>query len=598
MCGIVGYVGERNAIPLLLEGLKRLEYRGYDSAGIAFIDNGNVVLRKTVGKLKNLESIFGDSSFNTHVGIGHTRWATHGKPSYINSHPHCDCTGRIVVVHNGIIENYSSLKRELVADGHALLSETDTEVIAHLIERNLKDGNLLKAIISALREVKGTYALAIISSSDPDKIVAVRKGSPLVIGKGNGEYILASDIPAILTCTKDAIFINENELVILDKKNGIRIIDLENGYDREEEIHRIPWDSELAEKGGYPHFMLKEIHEQPNAVGNTYRGKIDLHSGGIRWHELNLTVEEINRLSRIQLISCGTSWHASLIGKFLIEKIARIPVDADLASEFRYRDVILDRDNLTIGITQSGETADTLEAMRKAKEVCFKVLTICNVVGSTAARESDGVIYTHAGPEIGVASTKTFISQIVALYLFALFLGKVRGLLNKDQFSQMMNELATIPNKICQVLANEKEIERLANLYWKKRSFFFLGRGIMFPIALEGALKLKEISYIHAEGHAGGEMKHGSIALVDRNMVVVSLIPLNSIYDKMLGNIEEIKARDGKVIALCSQGDNEIKERRTAYFIFPRQMNCFRRFYLQFPYSFLPITLPKIEGAT
>jgi glucosamine--fructose-6-phosphate aminotransferase (isomerizing) len=569
MCGIVGYIGHRNAVPLLLEGLRRLEYRGYDSAGIAFLENGNVVLRKTLGKLKNLESMIENSFYESHVGIGHTRWATHGKPSDINSHPHSDCTGKIAVVHNGIIENYSVIKKSLIADGHTLLSETDTEVIAHLIERKLKDGNLLKAITSALREIKGTYALAIMSSAEPDKIIAARRGSPLVIGKGNGEYIIASDLPAILTCTNDAIFVNENELVILDRINGLKIVNLENGYDREQNIYKIPWDSELAEKSGYEHFMLKEIHEQSQAARNTYSGKINLDDGRIQWDEINLTVEEINNISKIHLVSCGTSWHASLVGKFIIEKIAKIPVEVDLASEFRYRDVILDKNVLTIGITQSGETADTLEAMRKAKKVCFKVLSICNVVGSTATRESGGVIYTHAGPEIGVASTKAFTSQIVALYLFALYLGKIRGLMSMIQFREMMDELAAIPEKINHVLAKEREIEHLANLYWKKKSFFFLGRGIMYPIALEGALKLKELSYLHAEGYAGGEMKHGPIALVDRKMVVVSLIPLNSIYEKMLSNIEEVKARDGRVIAISSQGDNEIKDKVDNVFYIP-----------------------------
>ena len=596
MCGIVGYIGKRNAVPLLLEGLRRLEYRGYDSAGIAFIENGNVVLRKRLGKLKNLESMLENSFYDTHVGIGHTRWATHGKPSDINSHPHSDCTGKIAVVHNGIIENFSLLKKSLIADGHTLLSETDTEVIAHLIERKLEDGNLLKAITSALSEIKGTYALAIVSSTDPDKIIAARRGSPLVIGKGNGEYILASDLPAILICTKDAIFVKENELVILDKKNGIKIINLENGYNREENIYKIPWDSELAEKSGYPHFMLKEIHEQSQAARNTYSGKINLDNGRIQWDEINLTIEEINNISKIHLVSCGTSWHASLVGKFIIEKIARIPVEVDLASEFRYRDVILDKNVLTIGITQSGETADTLEAMRKAKKVCFKVLSICNVVGSTATRESGGVIYTHAGPEIGVASTKAFTSQVVALYLLALYLGKIRGLMSMIQFREMMDELAAIPEKINLVLAKEREIEHLANLYWKKKSFFFLGRGIMYPIALEGALKLKELSYLHAEGYAGGEMKHGPIALVDRKMVVVSLIPLNSIYEKMLSNIEEVKARDGKVIAISSQGDNEIKDKVDNVFYIPKTNDQLSPLLFNIPLQLFAYHIAKKRG--
>ena len=572
MCGIVGYIGRQNAIPILVEGLRRLEYRGYDSAGVAFYKNGNnnIVLRKAAGKLSNLESILERDKCESYIGIGHTRWATHGKPTEANAHPHSDCFGKVAVVHNGIIENYHSLKRMLISEGHVFRSETDTEVIAHLIEKHLHNGNLVEAVKRALNVIEGTYALAIISSIDSEKIIAARQGSPLIIGQGRKEYILASDVPAILSHTKDVIFVNDGELVVLCE-NGVEIMDLKDGNRRPKEIHQIPWDSKLAEKGGYPHFMLKEIQEQPQAVRNTsYSGRMIFDEGKVEWKEIGLSCEEIKRVSRIYLVACGTSWHASLIGKFMIETLARIPVEVDLASEFRYRAPIIDEATLTIGITQSGETADTLGAIRKAKESGSRILAICNVVGSSITREADGVIYTHAGPEIGVASTKAFTSQLVALYMFALYLGRIRGLISSSHFFEMMYELKVIPEKIESILLREEKIKELANLLYKKDSFFFLGRGIMYPIALEGALKLKEISYIRAEGYAGGEMKHGPIALIDKDTVVVALIPSNSIYEKMLGNIEEVKARDGVVIAIATQGDEGIREKAEHVFYIPK----------------------------
>jgi glucosamine--fructose-6-phosphate aminotransferase (isomerizing) len=595
MCGIVGYIGERNAVPVLVEGLRRLEYRGYDSAGVAFYENGSIVLRKTVGKLANLESLLRDCNYKSHIGIGHTRWATHGKPTDVNAHPHCDCSGKLMVVHNGIIENYSSLKRELIQEGHIFCSETDTEVIAHLIEKYLYDGNLLEAVRRALAEVQGTYAIAVICGASPDRIIGARRGSPLIIGRGKGEYILASDVPAILSYTKDAIFVNDNEVVVLSK-NGVEIMDLENGYRRPEKVYQIPWDAELAEKSGYPHFMLKEVHEQPQAVRNTRSGNIIVDEEKIEWEGINLSYDEIKKISRIYFVSCGTSWHASLVGKFMIEALARIPVEVDLASEFRYRTPIIDDTTLTIAITQSGETADTLGAMKKAKESGSKLLAICNVVGSSATREADGVIYTHAGPEIGVASTKAFTSQLVALYLLALYLGRVRGLIDSALFREMVAELDLIPEKIKEVLEKEKEIEQLAGLYWQKESFFFLGRNITYPIALEGALKLKEISYIHAEGYAGGEMKHGPIALVDKDMVIVSLIPRNFVYEKMLGNIEEVKARDGIVIAIATQGDEEIREKADHVFYVPKANDFLTPVLLTVPLQLLAYHIARRRG--
>ena len=595
MCGIVGYIGKRNAVPILIEGLRRLEYRGYDSTGIAFYENGNIVLRKTAGKLANLESIIRDHNYESHLGIGHTRWATHGKPTDINAHPHSDCSGKVMVVHNGIIENYLSLKKTLIAEGHVFRSETDTEVIAHLIERYLHDGNLLEAVRKALHKVKGTYALAVISNADPDKIIAARKGSPLIIGWGKEEYLLASDVPAILNYTKDAIFLNDNEVVVLHK-NGVEITDLENGYFRPERIYQIPWNPELAEKNGYPHFMLKEIHEQPQAIRNTCSGRINLDKGKVCWDEVDLSREEIRKISTIYMVSCGTSWHASLVGKFMIEALAQIPVEVDLGSEFRYRTPIIKGATLTIGVTQSGETADTLGAMRRAKESGSRVLVICNVVGSSATREAGGVIYTHAGLEIGVASTKSFTSQIVAFYLFALYLGRIKGLISRSLFCEMMAELAAIPGKLEEVLRKEKKIEQFANLYWEKKNFVFLGRGITYPIALEGALKLKEISYIQAEGYAGGEMKHGPIALVDKDMVVVSLIPRNFIYEKMLGNIEEVKARDGIVIAIANQGDEEIREKADHVFYVPKSNDFLTPILFTIPLQLLAYHIARKRG--
>ncbi|MGH7900859.1 MAG: glutamine--fructose-6-phosphate transaminase (isomerizing) [Thermodesulfobacteriota bacterium] len=595
MCGIVGYVGSNNAVPILIEGLRRLEYRGYDSAGIAFYEDGNMVLKKTVGKLANLESVLRERKYESHLGIGHTRWATHGRPTEVNSHPHSDCHGNLMVVHNGIIENYSLLKKVLISEGHIFRSQTDTEVIAHLIERYLNNGNLSEAVRRALGEVEGTYAIAVISSSNPDTIVAARKGSPIIIGRGDKEYILASDVPAILNITKDAIFVNDNELVVI-REDGTQITDLETGASREESIYQIPWDTALAEKGGYAHFMLKEIHEQPRAVKNTFSGRINVSKDKVHWEELGFTAEELRRISRIYIVSCGTSWHASLVGKSMIEAFARVPVEVDLASEFRYRPQLIGDDTLTIGITQSGETADTLGAIRKAKEEGSKVLIICNVVGSTATREADGVIYTHAGPEIGVASTKAFTSQLVALCLFAGYLGRARELISYSAFSQILTELASIPDKIESILEKEDEIKRLAELYWEKRDYFFLGRGIVYPIALEGALKLKEISYLHAEGYAGGEMKHGPIALVDKDMVVVALIPHNSVYEKMLGNIEEVKARDASVIAITDDECEEMIEKADHVFYVPKTADFLRPVLFAIPLQLFAYYIARNRG--
>ncbi|GIW47838.1 MAG: glutamine--fructose-6-phosphate aminotransferase [isomerizing] [Deltaproteobacteria bacterium] len=597
MCGIVGYIGDRNAIPILLEGLKRLEYRGYDSAGIAFYENGGIVVKKTVGKLSNLESKINGQEYISTIGIGHTRWATHGRPTEINAHPHCDCSGRVVVVHNGIIENHALLRDALASEGHVFSSQTDTEVVSHLIEKYLVEcKDLRDAVLRALGEIKGTFALAVISNLNPDKMVVARRSSPLVIGCGRGEYFVASDVTPLLRYTRDAIFLDDNEIAVLDK-NGLEVFDVESGCRKQKSTYHVTWDADLAEKNGYPHFMLKEIHEQPQAIRNTWSG-ITLVDGkyGPEWRDLNLSRDEILNMSRIYLVACGTSWHASLIGKFMIESLARIPVEVDLASEFRYRSPLIDNRTLTIGITQSGETADTLGAMRKAKAEGSKVLTICNVVESSATREADGVIYTHAGPEIGVASTKAFTSQLVALYMFALFLGRVRGLVSDILFCKFISELKKIPESIEKVIERESEIENLANLYWERKNFLFLGRGVTYPVALEGALKLKEISYIHAEGYAGGEMKHGPIALIDEDMVVVALVPRNSIYEKMLGNVEEVKAREGTVIALTTLGDRYLRSKVDHVFYVPKSNDLLTPILYTVPLQLLAYYIARNRG--
>ncbi|MER3445410.1 MAG: glutamine--fructose-6-phosphate transaminase (isomerizing) [Candidatus Dadabacteria bacterium] len=594
MCGIVGYIGEQMAVPILVDGLRKLEYRGYDSAGIAFYEDGQIILKRAVGKLSNLENVLNGRVYTSHVGIGHTRWATHGKPCEINAHPHGDCQGKIMVVHNGIIENYLSLKRMLISEGHVFRSETDTEVISHLIEK-YSNGNLAPAVRRALREIKGTFAIGVISSDSPGMIVAARRGSPLIVGRGKREYFLASDVPAILRYTKDAIYVSDNEMVVLDG-NGVEVTDIDDGCFKYKTIHQIPWSAEVAEKNGYPHFMLKEIHEQPQSVKNTYSGRFALDKEGVLWEEINLPQEQIRDISRIYIVSCGTSWHASLVGKHIIESLARIPVEVDLASEFRYRDAIMDKNTLTIGITQSGETADTLGAIRRAKECGSTVLVICNVVGSSATREADGVIYTHAGPEIGVASTKAFTSQLVALYLLAIYIGRVRGTVSHTMMCNMMDELGTIPTKIEDILKRERELEGIANLFWDRKGFLFLGRGVAYPIALEGALKLKEISYIHAQGYAAGEMKHGPIALVDRDMVVVCLVPDNRLREKMLGNIEEVRARDGIVVSIATEGDEEIRDKSDHVFYVPRTEEFLSPILFTVPLQLLAYHIAKKRG--
>ena len=554
MCGIVGYIGQKKVSTVLLDGLRRLEYRGYDSAGIAVIDGSRIQVVRSAGKLRELEENLRLTSLDGNYGLGHTRWATHGRPTEENAHPHRDCTGSLVVVHNGIIENYKDLKRELIAGGHSFKTETDTEVIAHLIEEACRtDGAPLEdGVRRAVPRLQGSYAFAAICTRDPQKIVATRNGPPLVVGLGKDEYFVASDIPAILHHTRDVFFLDDREVAVVTD-SGVVITDGQ-GTPVAKRSQRITWDPIMAEKAGFKHFMLKEIYEQPRAIRDTMLGRVSQDSGQIFLDDMEITAEEFRSCRKLHIVACGTSWHAALVGKFMIETLTRLPVEVDIASEFRYRNPILEKDHLVMVITQSGETADTIAAQREARRQGIKTLAICNVVGSMVTREAQGVIYTHAGPEIGVASTKAFTAQIVALHLFALHLGLLRGSLTADESKEHIKSLLHIPTQLEQVLALDPHIEEIAKDLFRAPDFLYLGRGINYPIALEGALKLKEISYIHAEGYPAGEMKHGPIALIDRNMPIVALVFGDVLYDKMMANIEEAQARDGQIVIITRDG--------------------------------------------
>ncbi|HUJ80365.1 MAG TPA: glutamine--fructose-6-phosphate transaminase (isomerizing) [Candidatus Acidoferrales bacterium] len=561
MCGIVGYIGPKRVVPLILDGLKRLEYRGYDSAGIAVVgENGKMEIRRAPGKLRNLEESIRTTPMDGVYGIGHTRWATHGRPTEENAHPHRDCTGQIVVVHNGIIENYIELKKQLLAEGHKFVTETDTEIIAHLIEKFSKDAPLEDAVRKAVKAMTGAYALVALSAKDPNKIVAARLGPPIVVGLGDHEFFVASDIPAILAHTRSVFFLGDGEMAVLTSQ-GVQLCDFESHPIKRAAQH-ITWDPIMAEKGGFKHFMQKEIFEQPRAVRDTLLGRISQETGKVFLDEMDISEQEFRSFTNVKIVGCGTSWHAGLAGKFMIEQLAQIPVEVDYASEFRYRDPIVDKSSLMIAISQSGETADTLAAEREARQKGSKVVSICNVVGSMLTRESSGTIYTHAGPEIGVASTKAFTGQLTALLLTALYLGQVRGKLANSASQKLMQELTRIPHKIETILQHDAQIEDLARQLFRHTDFLYLGRGIHYPIALEGALKLKEISYIHAEGYPAGEMKHGPNALIDENLPVVMIATRDETdpgsmlrYEKTISNLQEVKARDGIVIAVVTEGD-------------------------------------------
>lgn len=554
MCGIVGYVGPRNSVPIIMDGLKRLEYRGYDSAGIALISNGDFVLEKRKGKIKLLSRIVSGKKLKGDVCIGHTRWATHGEPNKLNAHPQLDCSGSIAVIHNGIVENYSALRSELESKGHRFRSQTDTEIFPHLIEEYYT-GNLEEAVQRALSMVIGTYGLAVISKNNPDRIVAARQGSPLIVGLGADEYFLASDAAAIIAHTKNVIYLKDGEIVVLSRDGFSTFGSLDE--DIHERIQRIEFDLENIEKGGYDHFMLKEICEQPDSLENSLRGRLLPSKGTTKLGGLGGYIEALLSAKRIYLTACGTSWHAALIGEYIIEDLVGIPVEVEYASEFRYRNPIMDAHTVVIAISQSGETADTLAAVMEAKKRGALTLGICNVVGSSIARETDAGVYLHAGPEIGVASTKAFTSQVAVLLLISLSLARMSGL-SRAKGREIVMELMNLPMKVKEILKNSEKVKQIAENFKQCRNFLYLGRGYNFPVALEGALKLKEISYIHAEGYPAAEMKHGPIALIDENMPVVFIAPPDKTYDKILSNIQEVKARKGKIIVIAGEGDERI----------------------------------------
>ncbi|MFZ1702486.1 MAG: glutamine--fructose-6-phosphate transaminase (isomerizing) [Pyrinomonadaceae bacterium] len=563
MCGIVGYVGNKQVVPLIIDGLRKLEYRGYDSAGIAVVDDEHKLsLRRAEGKLRNLEEVIRLKPLDGNYGIGHTRWATHGRPTEENAHPHRDQSGKVVVVHNGIIENYLTLKERLQDDGHSFYTETDTEVVAHLIGHYIDNESLSleMAVRKTVAELKGIFALSIISVDEPDTIIAVREGPPVVIGMGDGEFFVASDIPPILAHTRDVFFLGDREIAILTR-DSVRVTDFD-GNAVEPEQQRITWDPIMAEKGGFKHFMLKEIYEQPRAVRDTVQGRVSLDTGKVYLDPMDISEDDFKAITSIKIAACGTSWHAGLAGKYMLESLARVPVEVDYASEFRYRDPVLTENDLIIVISQSGETADTIAAMREAKQAGCKVLAICNVHGSMITREADGTILTHAGPEIGVASTKAFTAQMIALYLFALYLGDLRGHIDEARAKKLAQDLAELPLKIEHLLNDADSIEELSKEFFRVQDFLYLGRGINFPVALEGALKLKEISYIHAEGYPAGEMKHGPNALIDEKLPVVVVNTKEEgnagselRYEKTHSNIVEVKSRDGIIISVLTEGD-------------------------------------------
>ena len=597
MCGIVGYIGPKNPVEVLVEGLRRLEYRGYDSAGIAVVDeDGNVAIRRAAGKLRDLEKVIADRPLRGEYGIGHTRWATHGRPTEENAHPHRDCTGRLVVIHNGIIENYLELKHELEALGHRFVTETDTEIVAHALEQRMKETGegLAEAFRAVLPRLRGIYALVALSADAPRTLVAGRLGPPLVVGLGRGEWFVASDIPAVLSHTKDVVFLDDHETVVITPE-GPEFFRTD-GTPVSRTPTRIPWDPIMAEKGGYRHFMLKEIHEQARAVRDTLLNRVSVESAEVLLPDLLVPEESLRCAERAVIVACGTSWHAGHVGKFLLEHLARIPVSVDYASEYRYRKPIVGDRVLPIFISQSGETADTLAAQRYARSEGAQTLAICNVRGSMLTREATGTIYTLAGPEIGVASTKAFTSQIVALCLLALKLGRVRGTLDEAEARDFVRHLYHVPVQMERYLISDGLVREIAKTFCEHRDFLYLGRGVNYPIALEGALKLKEISYIHAEGYPAGEMKHGPIALIDESMPVVALAPHDAVYEKMLANIEEVKARSGVVIAVTDEEDEDLARRADFVILVPKTHPMLAPLLLVLPLQLLAYHIALLRG--
>jgi len=596
MCGIVGYIGKRNATPIIIEGIKRLEYRGYDSSGLAIINkNKEINIFKEAGKIVELERVLPepDKTYGN-IGIAHTRWATHGEPTKVNAHPHCGCTGELVIVHNGIIENHKNLRAKLQSEGHKFNSETDTEVLAHLIEHFTKDGkDLTTAVQDSLKLVEGTYGIAVISSRYPDKIVAARRGSPLIIGIGKDEFFITSDIAAIIIHTKQVIYLEDNEVVTIDK-NEFQITNMEN-ENIDADVSIVDWDVSAIDKGDYKHFMLKEIFEQPTSIYNAFRGRMNDKLSSVRLGGLNMTGEELRKIKMLQIIACGTSWHAALIGKHIIEGLARIPVEVEYASEYRYRNPIIPEDTLVFVISQSGETADTLAGLREAKAKGARVLGITNTIGSTIARETDGGVYIHAGAEIGVASTKAFTSQVTILTLLAVLLGRMKDL--QPTFGKtFIKELAEIPKKVQMILDKNDEIREIAETLKNSNNALYLGRGVNYPVALEGALKLKEISYIHAEGYPAAEMKHGPIALIDENMPVIAIAPDDAIYDKILSNLEEVKARNGRIISVATEGDDKIQQLSDKVIYIPKTIRTLQPLLTVIPLQLLAYHVADLRG--
>ncbi len=598
MCGIIGYIGQKPVLPILIEGLRRLEYRGYDSSGVALVRDGQVEVRRSPGKLGRLEDVVQADPLDGQYGLGHTRWATHGRPTEENAHPHRDCTGQIVVVHNGIIENYLALKQQLQGEGHTFVTDTDTEIVAHLVEREMQEDGLENAVRRALRELRGLFALVLISADDPEKIVAVRNGPPIVIGLGEDEFFVASDVPAILSHTREMVFLGDEEMAVVTRA-GVEFTDPAGGA-ISKVPQRVTWDPVMAEKAGYKHFMLKEIFEQPWAIRETVLGRASAETGELFLDEIGLNDAELSAVDKIVVLACGTSWHAALIGKFLIETLARVPVEVDYGSEYRYRDPIVGASTLAVVITQSGETADTLAALREARRGGARSVAICNVVGSMVTRESDGTLYTHAGPEIGVASTKAFTSQLVALYLLALRLGRARETLSLEDAKRHIEELLTLPRLLEQTLRCEPLIESVAKRFYQFNDFLYLGRGINYPVALEGALKLKEISYIHAEGYPAGEMKHGPIALIDEQVPVVTIAPRDHVFDKMVSNLQEVRTRGGIVLALTHDGDatieNSLDPDRDVYLTVPESPPLLTPIVMTIPLQLLAYHIAVLRG--
>ncbi len=594
MCGIIGYIGPKDVVPILLEGLKRLEYRGYDSAGIAVVDENQIHLKRAKGKISDLEKSLGSSSLDGNFGVGHTRWATHGRPSEENAHPHRDCTGSLVVVHNGIIENYLSLKKKLIEEGHTFRTETDTEVIAHLVEKYFH-GSLVEAVQKAVQEIEGAYAVAAISTQDIGKIVVAKVGPPAVVGLGEGECFVSSDLNPLLNHTQKIVFLEDGEIAVLDSE-GAKFFSFQ-GKSLEKEAEQISWSPLMVEKSGFKHFMLKEIFEQPQVVRDTLKGRTSLDSGKVFLEETGISPQDFKKINKVVIIACGTSYHAGLVAKCFIETLARIPVDVEYASEYRYKDFILDKDALVVVISQSGETADSLAALRTAKKQKPLSLAVCNVVKSSIARTTDGVLYTHAGPEIGVAATKTFSAQMAALALLALYLAQIKGKIDEKASLPLIEDLQRIPHRMEKFLHRAKEIEGLAQEFVSFSHFLYLGRGINFPVALEGALKLKEISYIHAEGYPGGEMKHGPIALIDEKMPTMTVIPKDKVYEKMLTNISEIKTRVGYILAVASEDDKEIQEKVDRVISVPSANPLFTPFLTTLPLQLFAYYIAAKRGA-